>query len=209
MWHLPPDQLRIIEELEKGSDRASAIVAAALVETAIFDLISDRLKRSDSPDERTPRKELLGTDRPLGSVSSRCNLAFLLGIISYDALFDLKNVSEIRNKFAHNASVDTFETSSIKDKCRNFRLIRCDGRVHEVSSTMEINEQSFSVQSWAVLTDTTKPPFISIGIENAKQKLERPRDQYMISCRILLTALHFYKSSYLRDEHNTSSQVVI
>lgn len=220
MWHVPSDLTRIIDELEKGPDRSAAIVAAAFVESAISDLISDRLTLNESPSQPQPqpqsrvRKELLGVDRPLGSVSSRCKLAFLLGIISEDALNDLLIISEIRNKFAHFPENDSFSIDGIRDKCNNLKIIKQHNRINAAGKTpIIINEGMNTVSlkggTWSAVRSKDSTPFVSIGIDDKDEKLKLPRGKYLISVRILLAAFDYYKTSHIRDKQKENLSTII
>jgi DNA-binding MltR family transcriptional regulator len=93
VWNVDPSKWQAVEEIENGPDRSAAIVSVALVEAAIHDIISERLKFDDSACQRRVRKELLGVDAPLGPISSRVKLAYLLRMLSEDAYLDLTTMT--------------------------------------------------------------------------------------------------------------------
>lgn len=103
--------------LYKESDRACAILGAAMLDARLESLFRSRLLGSAD--------ELLANGRPLGSFSVKIRLSHSLGWISDDAFKDLNIVREVRNRFAHSFDHDlTFDDQSIRDQCSNLRSIR-------------------------------------------------------------------------------------
>lgn len=91
------------------SDRAAAIVAAAIVEDAIETLLRKRLVEPYLR-ERDLLREHSG---PLGSFSAKIDACFQLGLISRYMAQDLHLIRKIRNEFAHAASLCTFDTEPV------------------------------------------------------------------------------------------------
>jgi len=102
--------------LEKESDRAVALITAAFIDEALAALLRHALV-----DDAKILDELLGTDRPLGTFSSRIKLAYCLGHISHGSFRDLETIRAIRNDFAHSREALNFHSPGIKDRCLKLR----------------------------------------------------------------------------------------
>ena len=97
------------------SDRACAVLGAALLDATLESLYNRRL--------RCFREELLSSNSPLGAFSARIRLARALAWISEDVRYDLDQIRSIRNEFAHNFDHElSFANQSITDKCRTLRV---------------------------------------------------------------------------------------
>ena len=93
------------------SDRACAVLGAALLDARLESLYDRRL--------RDCKQELLSGNGSLSTFSARIRVARALAWISEDVRYDLDQVREIRNEFAHNFDHElSFSTQSIADKCR-------------------------------------------------------------------------------------------
>jgi DNA-binding MltR family transcriptional regulator len=97
------------------SDRACAVLGAALLDSKLERLYARRL--------RSHHEELLPSAKPLGSFSARIRVAQSLAWISTDVAFDLDQIRAIRNKFAHNADHElSFADQSISANCANLKV---------------------------------------------------------------------------------------
>jgi len=100
------------DALSKETDRAAAVLAPAFLDSILGDLLEAFFIEG----EVAPR--LLQPDRPLGTFSARIDLAQALGFLSERAARDLRLIGRIRNDFAHDLATGSFETLSIKNRCR-------------------------------------------------------------------------------------------
>jgi hypothetical protein len=108
-----PGEERVYEEYHSLPPRELAIVAAAVLDGALAELLSLRLC--------TPEKEIqefLGLNgdgrAPAGSFGARIQLALLLGLLTLDDAAALRTLKEIRNLFAHRVKVDFLSPSVLK-----------------------------------------------------------------------------------------------
>jgi DNA-binding MltR family transcriptional regulator len=69
--------------------------------------------------ETTLVADLFKPTGPLGPFATKVRLAYLLRVISKSTADDLIIVTKIRNKFAHDLSVKTFEEQQITDWVKN------------------------------------------------------------------------------------------
>lgn len=110
------------------SDRACAVLGAALLDVRLESLYSRRL--------RCFGDELLSNSGPLGTFSARIRLARSLAWISDDVHNDLNLIRLIRNEFAHNVDhALSFADQSIADRCRALRVaqVLIDANEHAAS----------------------------------------------------------------------------
>jgi len=99
----------IADEIEKQTDRGAAIVAAALLDNILENLIVARLI-IQSPKRR---KALFGQFAPLRSFSAKIELGFALGLFNNQRRESLELIREVRNKFAHRLEAAGFDHSEI------------------------------------------------------------------------------------------------
>jgi DNA-binding MltR family transcriptional regulator len=104
---------------ELDSDRGVAIIATAIVENRLTDLLKAAMKH----DEET-FKELFRPGGALGDFGNKIKLAYLLGLIHEDVQRDLSRVAKIRNAFAHRVSIKSFDDQSIKDSVQNLNALK-------------------------------------------------------------------------------------
>ena len=112
------DEVTAIREIKGATDRAAAIVAAAMVENRLEGAMKFRFELDDKLEG-----EMFRSSAPLGSFSAKIKLGFMLRLYSRDAYNDLVRLKDIRNDFAHNFSITDFNNQSIQDRCKNFVLV--------------------------------------------------------------------------------------
>jgi DNA-binding MltR family transcriptional regulator len=107
----------LMKEFASQSDRAAVIVGATMLDELLRDVISvfliEDTKKADN---------LFGNNMPLGTFSSRIEMAYCLGLIGEQEYRNLKTIKSIRNDFAHRLIGTSFSESPIKDKCSNIKL---------------------------------------------------------------------------------------
>jgi len=109
------DWRRLTKEFSNESDRAAALVAAALLDENLESLLRAFMVSDHDDVER-----LLGTS--LQSLGARLRACYCLGLISQDEAADLRIVKEVRNHFAHNLHV-SFDDPTVVRSCRRLRMI--------------------------------------------------------------------------------------
>jgi len=114
---------RLHHELEHETDRSIVIVAGAILDDALNEIIKSYLV----PSERKEWCVFSGGNSPISSFSARINLCFQLRIISHVMQRDLHIIRKLRNEFAHNPFDLDFSTPSVVsrieelDKVANYR----------------------------------------------------------------------------------------
>jgi DNA-binding MltR family transcriptional regulator len=112
--HQTDEFLAFRKALTLETDRGCALFAAAYLDKALSDLLYVSLVEHKKLEE-----DLFEGTAPLSSFSARIKFAFYLGKISAVCRADLDTIRKIRNDFAHNATLISFDTQSIADHCRN------------------------------------------------------------------------------------------
>jgi DNA-binding MltR family transcriptional regulator len=93
------------------STRAKVVLAACYLDELLGQLLRFVLK----PVENGRDSLFEGAQAPLGTFSSKIDLAFRLGLIDEKVSKSLHFVRRIRNEFAHNLETCSFEASEIKN----------------------------------------------------------------------------------------------
>lgn len=110
-----------LKEIEDETDRGAAVLVMAFVEEQL-DII---LKQAFAENKQTQKQALPH------SFAAKMGLARALGIISAFVYDELKKLSEIRNKFAHQLHGRKFHTPEIANLCKQLltphhRLLKAD-----------------------------------------------------------------------------------
>jgi DNA-binding MltR family transcriptional regulator len=103
------DVNKVIEEMEKESDRATAILLGAELE----DILLQVLTKYFLPAQPKKSTRLLEPDAPIGSFAARIELVYRLGLIIPVAHNELHLIRKIRNEFAHKKAGLTFKSESV------------------------------------------------------------------------------------------------
>lgn len=108
-------------EFQQESDRAAALLGAALLDVQLYQLISNFLI-----DDKEKVDALLERSyAPLETFGARISAAYCMGLISEDERGNLVHIKDIRNRFAHELHGLSFSNDdSIKDKCKNLIIPR-------------------------------------------------------------------------------------
>ena len=115
---LNEDTVAALLALEGDSDRSVGIVGAAILESRLRSLEIGLLER----DEKVSH-ELFRPAGAIGFFESQIQLGRLLGLYSDAAFRDLMAVKRIRNTFAHQVAVRTFEDQPVRELVRDLRLV--------------------------------------------------------------------------------------
>lgn len=113
-----PEFLRMDEVLEfrqslnAETDRGCALMAAAYLDAELEKLLRKYFVSNDMV-----QTELLRQSGPLGSFSSRIDLAYLLGLLGAKARRDLHLIRKIRNEFGHVSTPLNFNDAALASRC--------------------------------------------------------------------------------------------
>jgi DNA-binding MltR family transcriptional regulator len=173
VWSVENDEeAQAIRALSTDSDRAAAIVAAALVEIRLEKVI---LQAFQNPDEDIVA-DMFRPSGPLGSFSAKIKLAHLMGLTSKDCHADLETMKQIRNRFAHDLSAVSFDEQSIRDRTKNLRIVD-----HVATDPDDIRWEEPGKYS------------MRIAIKNCKEELAKPRQRYVISAMIFVMSMRLVR----------------
>ena len=124
-----PKQVLPVEELSKDaravfksvnreeSDLACALILTAFLEQGLGSLLANRFVESSVPEKLLqPGRGILGT------LQSRIDVAYTLGLITKGMFTNLCKVAEIRNVFAHSHIDVKFEDPRIQPQCEELEL---------------------------------------------------------------------------------------
>lgn len=164
------------------SDRACAVLGAALLDARLESLYNRRLHNS--------KEKLLTGNGPLSTFSARIRVACALNWISEDVGFDLDQIRSIRNEFAHNADHElSFGNQSIADKCRTLLVAKVLIAANEYAAS--IPHRNFSAEVIRAMGAVFQPPRerFQITVEILAQHLDELSDDSSV-----------YSGPNLRDE---------
>jgi hypothetical protein len=100
---------------DEDNERAAAIVGAAFLDTLLENILTNYFV-----DDEKEIRNLLKTDRPIGTYGSRTSVAYCLGLIGAIVRDDLRLVGKIRNRFAHDLHA-SFNDDPIRSWCLSLR----------------------------------------------------------------------------------------
>ena len=160
-----------VDELEafhhNESPRSTGIVLSAILENRLTSLLQMLMV----PDEPV-LKELFRPTGPVGPFGTKIRLAYLLRVVEKPAYEDLNIVCKIRNRFAHDLSVKSFEDSAIKDVVKN---------MHSYRVFLEMVDQ---FTSEAAGPDCTREATLRARV--AKQILSSTKESYRVTLQMLV-----------------------
>jgi DNA-binding MltR family transcriptional regulator len=118
------DLAKLMVKFSKIGDEDRALVIG------VMSMLHLQLKKAlrlvllnEDEDEPLDKDSLLGPNRPLGNFESTCTAAYRLKQIPKPIFDDLKKLNNIRNKFAHDASI-TFQSTVIKDSLKGLKILK-------------------------------------------------------------------------------------
>ena len=107
------DQLgEFLKYFNKESDRGAALLASALLEERLYEIILAFFCSNS-----TSKEILNGYNAPLGSFASRINMAYALALVQRNEFNELHSIRKIRNEFAHDWREKDFNHEIIKPLC--------------------------------------------------------------------------------------------
>ncbi len=175
MWitmpRLPAAKLQaVLDEIDTGSHRATALVAGAFVEEHLTLLIRDRIQRDSKMED-----EMFRPGGPIGDMGIKINLGYFLGLYTKVARKELDTIRRIRNKFAHSIEMDNFNKSPVKEWCMNLNRwtkvkILAGSGSSKKDLTLSMEEGEYKGH---------KPPLVRIKDGGSEKN---PYDRYLVAC---------------------------
>lgn len=102
---------------DEKSHRAAALVTHCLLDNELALTIMRRMRCLNGDAEEA----IFKSEGPLGYLSQKIPVAYALGILGPTAKDDLGRINTIRNRFAHEWEVDSFEHVRVRALCHNLR----------------------------------------------------------------------------------------
>jgi DNA-binding MltR family transcriptional regulator len=121
---LPPDVLSadgggLYPLLNEASDFTVVIVALSYLDSCLTSLLAKYFRKSSLTDE------LLDANRgALGSLTSKTNVAYLLGLIEKPMLQDLQVMAHLRNVVAHTHQELNFDSEEVGSLCDQLKYVK-------------------------------------------------------------------------------------
>ena len=101
----------------KETDRGCALLAASLLDNELKELLSKHFV-----DNNNIQKKLFSVNGPLGTLSSKIDLSFVLGFVSKKDSSRLHIIREIRNDFGHSFKNMDFNDTKVSQKIKSIAL---------------------------------------------------------------------------------------
>lgn len=101
-------------------DRVAAIVSVSGLEDELEGAILSRLVEIS----RDEYDNFFGPMRPMGTLSAKIHLGYMLGLYDREVRKDLESLRQIRNVFAHARRAVDFSTPEIAEECARLRVCK-------------------------------------------------------------------------------------
>lgn len=108
---------RLVQEFQKKSDRAVAILGTTYLNTHL-----SRLLECFLIDDEKISNMLLGEENPLGTFEARIKASFGFGLISRTEYHDLVLIWHIRNRFIRDMGEGRFAEEDIRGLCKRLKI---------------------------------------------------------------------------------------
>lgn len=171
---------KAVEDIYDLPDRASVIVATALLDAALTECLRARLVDAG---EKESLSRLFDYPAPLSSFSGRILLGQAVGIYGPETRRDLDTVRSIRNTCAHDYLVGDFTFQSIVDRTMNLRVV-----------------DHYVVESASFSNHPERASGLVIGIRDRDERMKQPRERFIGTVALLMTALRMHLPSPGSDQ---------
>ncbi|WP_439397661.1 MltR family transcriptional regulator [Bradyrhizobium sp. PMVTL-01] len=192
MWlALTSKTLQALEELKTGSDRVVAVVAGAIIDSLLTDILKSELSPRKSGKVSEVQSNFFQPEGPVGSFAAKINLAYLLGFFSDEAYSDLHNFKNIRNLFAHYSEHNSFDSQRVKDRCANFKLI--ETWVGPATATRDLGDgKTEYIDSLMAYGDGSG---IRLSLVKHEEVKVSPRGRFIATAQVLSANIEIFASS--------------
>lgn len=106
-------------QLLSETDRGMCLLAVGKIDTVLMEILQKKLLGTKSL-----KRDLFGSNGPLGTLSSRLKLSYSLGILSQSHYREADAIRQIRNKFAHSDKPINFDSLEIVELSNNLKSIK-------------------------------------------------------------------------------------
>jgi mannitol operon repressor len=119
------DLANFVGELRRETDRGLPLVGAALIDDRLEETL-----RAFFCEGRPPNKLLDEANAPLGTLSSRTQACYVLGLIDEFEYLEIELIRKVRNELAHAKHGTSFQTEKVKGLCSSLRSDLPEGAGH-------------------------------------------------------------------------------
>jgi hypothetical protein len=182
--HVDAERQKIWNAVYGESPLACAVVGTAFLEAALAAILKAFFVESRDPTSNDPKDERTTVPTDvfdenngfLAELSRKASLAFCLGLISSDAMYNAKKIARIRNLFAHTYEGLDFHTH---DEIRRLCLsLRFTDFAFERSEGDDAVDSSWTIEDWLKRDPETGQKFHDEGC--------RTRFMLMVECLSIL-----------------------
>jgi DNA-binding MltR family transcriptional regulator len=156
---------KLSAEFQHKSDRTTAILGAAYLETNLGQLISYFFVPS-----AIETGILLADSGPLCSFGSRLKAAYGMGLISKNEYHDLNLIYEMRNIFVSDGEVVSFSDNGVREKC--FRL--------KIPRDMLLPGETRTPRHLFVFTSTILSQHLALRTQMAENERRKTPDEFIL-----------------------------
>lgn len=110
------DHNNIVKAFENESDRGAAVLAGSLIEHYLGIFLKSKMVDDQDIDE------LFDNDGPFSTFYQRRESAYAFGFISNEQRKILRFIQKIRNHFAHNPHIASFDKPPVSDWCQHISI---------------------------------------------------------------------------------------
>jgi hypothetical protein len=164
--------LRQVKDEMEGSDRVNAVVGGAFVELHLTHFLKSRMVK-----DRKVIEEMFKQGQAFADFGAKVDLGYLIGVYSKRAHKELTTIKRIRNYFAHQFDLNSFERDDIRDHCQNLTLSQSKKIVMAISGDLILSELKVEGEddlTWSDFAFETCPP--------------SPRERFATACRFYVAA---------------------
>ncbi|PSB85546.1 hypothetical protein C5F64_12240 [Photobacterium damselae subsp. damselae] len=164
--------------LQSESDRGAVLVASSMIEEALKNLLIAKLV----PSSTTQDPLFNGGNAPLGTFSSKIEMAYRLELIRREWKELLNIFKKLRNDFAHNVEVSNFKIPKVRDqfislmeKDQHLRDAIKDNFIASISNDLPLNEAELFLKENMPLRKSFD--FVFAGIVSTLEAVEHEQAQ--------------------------------
>lgn len=139
------------------SDRGCIIVAAAILDKLLEDIILEHIKKHAAP--KTLTKSLFDLSGPISNLSAKISICRAFGLIDDLAYKDLMIIRKLRNSFAHETEKASFTLESVRQKIKSMHFVQHCMREIEIERYSKTptqkskQERGKMLEEWEMLTE--------------------------------------------------------
>jgi hypothetical protein len=172
------------EEMEGLSHRATAVVGGAFVEEHLTYALRSRMV----PDEKVIQ-ERFAPGRAFGDFGAKIDLGYLMGVYGKQAYKELITIRRIRNDFAHQLEVNSFDRDDMRDRCENLVLFQA-----KIVKAIR-GEDGYSID--LVLDERRKERDEEISLSDFSFQTcpPSPRDRFATACKFYIAAFSILRKN--------------